>query len=502
MIDNNVLIAIIVVLGINYLYGWYIDYTKDVSEVYLNEQSVIDATRKSDESAIYKSNKLDYSHGLRIGLDIRYNHYKLRNGNLCDVWEVLINSTLREPSKKIVIHNETIKIVELNYMVDKIGNYMKEKEFKKIAINLRNFLACAEVFCILIACFVNRITVNFYDDIENIEDIDLYVVDEQELAQVKGKKYILFNSTSENSVHDILEGKRGELLKFQNEYHPDKDKGIAIRFSRKVNHRILSNIDVAQINIVSGIASTIKHVPLSRMWGDKDTLLVVQSKAKTNENILNDICKIMACFVTNTKVKIINTADWSIIKSHKPTIVSINESDFIENVQLEEIKPRKNLIKQLQFNQSMKFLSKGKFTTTYNDNLRLVYLQTSIIQKSKLNTLQLNEYRSLLGARIIMEYGYPNVVGPLIQTDFYDYRVIALNNDVNGFGCLSQSIEVKLVNLQNNYGTILIRGYNIGKVLNTMNNESRPLADNEGFMPIYNVRGKWGNDGCLYIYKA
>ena len=502
MIDNNVLIALIVVLGINYLYSWYIDSTKDVSDVYLNEQSVIDATRKSDESAIYKSNKLDYSHGLRIGLDIRYNHYKLRNGNLCDVWEVLMNSTSREPSKKIVIHNETIKIVELNYMVDKIGNYLNENGVKKIAINFKNSLVCAEVFSILIACFVNRITVNFYDDIENVKDIDSYVVDEQELPLVEGKKYILFNSTSKNSVHDILEGKRGELLKFQNEYHPDKDKGTAIRFSRKVNHKILSNIDFAQINLISGIASTIKHVPLSRMWGDKDTLLVVQSKAKTNENILNEICKIMACFVTNTEVKVTNAADWSVLKSHKPTIISINESDFIENVPLEEIKPRKNLIKRLQFNQSMKLLSKGKFTTTYNDNLRLIYLQKSITEKSKLSTLRLNEYRSMLGARIIMEYGYPNVAGPLIQTDFYDYRIIALNTNVNGFGCLSQSIEVKLVNLQNNYGTILIRGYNIGKALNIMNDESRPLADNEGFMPIYNIRGKWGNDGCLYIYKA
>mmetsp|Transcript_780 Transcript_780/g.760 ORF Transcript_780/g.760 Transcript_780/m.760 type:complete len:503 (+) Transcript_780:90-1598(+) len=502
MIDNNVLIAIIVVLGINYIYSWYIDSTKDVSDVYLNEQSIIDATRKSDESAIYKSNKLDYSHGLRVGLDIRYNHYKLRNGNLCDVWEVLMNSTSRDPSKEIVIHYETIKIVQLNYMVDKIGHYLKGKEAKKIAINYRNSLVGVEVFCILIACFVNRITINFYDDIDTVENIDYFVIDEQELKLVEDKKYILFNSRNENSVHDILGGKRGELLKFDNEYHPDKDKGTAIQFTRKVNHNVLSNIRFAQINLISGIASTIKHVPLSRMWNDKDTLLVVQSKDQTNESILNEICKIMACFVTNTNVKVTNTTDWSVIKSHNPTILSINESDFIENVKLEEIKPQKNLIKKLQFNQSMKFLSKGKFTTTYSDVLRLIYIQTSIIQKSQLNTLQLNEYRSLLGSRIIMEYGFPNVVGPIIQTDFYDYRIIALNKDANGFGCLSQSIEAKLVNVHNNYGTILIRGYNIGKALNTMNDASRPLADNDGFMPIYNVRGKWGNDGCLYIYNA
>lgn len=502
MIDNNVLIAIIVVLGINYLYSWYIDSTKDVSDVYLNEQSIIDATRKSDESAIYKSNKLDYSHGLRIGLDIRYNHYKLRNGNLCDVWEVLMNATSRDPTKEIVIHDEAIKIAELNYMVDKIGHYLKDIEAKRIAINYRNSLVCVEVFCILIACFVNRITVNFYDDIDTVENIDYYVIDKQELELVKDKRYILFNSRSENSVYGILEGKRGELLKFQNEYHPDKDKGTVIQFTRKVNHRVLSNVRFAQINLISGIASTIKHIPLSRMWSDKDTLLVVQSKVKTNESILNEICKIMACFVTNTKVKIINPADFSVIKSHNPTILSINESDFIENVKLDEIKPLKNIIKKLQFNQSMKFLSKGKFTTTYKDVLRLIYIQTSITQKSKLNTLQLNEFRSLLGSRIIMEYGYPNVVGPIIQTDFYDYRIIALNKDVNGFGCLSQSIEAKLVNLQNNYGSIVIRGYNIGKALNTMNDSSRPLADNEGFMPIYNVRGKWGNDGCLYIYNT
>lgn len=502
MIDNNVLIALVVIFGINYLYNWYVESTKDVSQAYLNQQSVIDATRKTNESAIYKSNKLDYSHGLRVGLDIRYNHYKLRNGNLCDVWEVLINSALKDTSKKITIHNESIRIVELNYKVHIIGNYLREKEAKKVAINYKHALASVDVFTVLVACFINRIVVNFYDNIDNVEEVDYYVIDEEELTLFKNKNYILINSVCENSIHHIIGNKNDELSTFENDYHPDKDKGIAIQFTHRVNQRVLSDVKFAQINLISGIASTIKHVPLSRLWNSQDTLLVVQSQCNTNESIINDLCKILSCFVTNTQVKVIKTYDWSVIKSHNPTIVSMSESDFIRGVPLSEFKPRKNLFKKLQFNQSMKFLSKGKFSTTYNDDLRLIYLQKSITDKCNLSTLEVNQYRSVLGSRIIMEYCYPNVCGSLIQTDFYDYRIIALNENVNGYGCLSQSIEAKLVNLQNGYGTIFVRGYNIGKSLDTMNHESRALADNEGFMPIYNVRGKWGNDGCMYIYKS
>lgn len=502
MIDNNVIIAIIVLLAINFLYNKFIESTKDVNEVYLNQQSIIDATRKQTESAIYKSNKLDFSHGLRVGLDIRYDHYKLRNGNLCDVWEVLIKYANKVPAKEITINNETIRVLELNYKVGRIGKYLKQEGIKKIGMHYQKFLLSVETFSILIACLISQVTISFYEDIEQVEDVDCFVVEEQELLSVTDRKHILVNSICENSVHFILQGKSEELRDFRNEYHPEKDKGIAIEFTFKINNRFSSNIKFPQINLISSIASTVKHLPLSHQMNSDDTLLVVQAQRNTSETILNDLTKIMSCFITYSNVKVTNTDDWTKIVSYNPSIISIDETTLLRSIPLSSIKPQNNFYKLLKFNQSIKFLSKGKFMTTNSGKLRLMYVHKSITDKNQLTTLQFNEYRSLLGTRLIMEYGHPNIVGPIIQTDLYDYRVISLSKEVNGFGCISQSLEIKLINLQNDYGTILIRGYNIGKALNTMNGESKALSNNDGFMPINNVRGKWGNDGCLYVHRS
>ena len=50
-------------------------------------------------------------------------------------------------------------------------------------------------------------------------------------------------------------------------------------------------------------------------------------------------------------------------------------------------------------------------------------------------------------------------------------------------------------------GNLLVRGYTIGKTLNVVNDQQEKLQpkDNDGFMPISIVKGKWGNDGCLYV---
>ena len=58
-----------------------------------------------------------------------------------------------------------------------------------------------------------------------------------------------------------------------------------------------------------------------------------------------------------------------------------------------------------------------------------------------------------------------------------------------------------VINLQDEWGNLLVRGYTIGKTLNVVNDQQEKLQpkDNDGFMPISIVKGKWGNDGCLYV---
>lgn len=61
---------------------------------------------------------------------------------------------------------------------------------------------------------------------------------------------------------------------------------------------------------------------------------------------------------------------------------------------------------------------------------------------------------------------------------------------------------MKVNNLDaNGIGSLLVRGYTIGKSTNYLNGveqKQNANSNGDGFMPI-NIRGKWGTDGCLYL---
>ena len=115
MVENSLLLFAISVAAI-YIFIHGLTYLQDVPELYLQEQSVIEPTRLINESPVYHSNKLS---GLRVGLDIRYDSYKSRNGNLNDIWEILIRFS-KEFDKGILVNNEKISVSYINYCIDQI----------------------------------------------------------------------------------------------------------------------------------------------------------------------------------------------------------------------------------------------------------------------------------------------------------------------------------------------------------------------------------------------
>ncbi|CAI5759806.1 unnamed protein product [Candida verbasci] len=415
MVDNE-LIYLLLLIVVVYVIGKIFQLVKDVPDLYLNEQSIIEPVRLENESSVYHSNK---NFGLRSGLDIRYDSYKLRNGNLFDVWEIVLNNARKNGDRGLTINGKLVKFGELNSILQNI-------QLKEQTINLPlSSSVDLNWLVVLLYGFLNQIPVQF--------------------------------SKSQSTRFEIPNYKN--TLDFENEYHPDKDKGIALRFSGdKV-------VEFTQLNIISAIASTIKHLPLTYNFKNK-TMLLIPPKTGSNEEILNFIAKLLVGMIENCQITIGDkfSPDYDIISLHESQL-PYREPSFWQAPLLQ-------------------LLKLGKYP--YN-NERLMYINNSISSKPIFSPSQLNKLRISYKCRIIKEFGYFNMVGPVILTDYFDYREFS-----NLFGCIFQSIDIKLIN-----GYLSIRGYTIGKTTIDNKLESK---DNNGFMPV-DIKGKWGRDGCLYIQQ-
>lgn len=489
MEDNTILIALLTVLSIHFLYKKYVDATKDVPDLYLKEQSIIDGTRLTNQSAIYKSNKLDYGNGLRVGLEIRYDHYKLRNGNFSDIWELLINGLKKDPLKLLQLNDENISIKTLNFKVHTLGQYLALNGVSSIAVRYQDFLSSTNNLILILTCLINSVVITFYEDPENVANIHIDPL----------------------NLHDVDEvlSQTGELSTFDNEYHFDKDKGVRIRINQKLSNKIITNTEYLPINFVSSISSTIKHLPFNENITNKDNIVIVNSH--TEKLVTYVLCKLLVGFVCNANITIIDNKNFS-YKSWDQSLEKYNTSilfmdHYIDDKLIDEFKNNLLIINLLKFKQGLNLLSKGKFSKFTSRNLRLVYFNKDLSQPPVVNPMKLNELRAILNCRIITEYGYHNFIGPIILNDFYDYRILSSDiiNNLVGYGCISQSLEIKLVNIDNNdCGDIMVRGYNIGKVNSYLVGKGpaeKNSKNNEGFMMLQNVKGKWGNDGCLYVYR-
>lgn len=464
MVENSLLLFAISVAAI-YIFIHGLTYLQDVPELYLQEQSVIEPTRLINESPVYHSNKLS---GLRVGLDIRYDSYKSRNGNLNDIWEILIRFS-KEFDKGILVNNEKISVSYINYCIDQIDM----SRYKTILIPKNHQINAKWVITVLLG-FVKQLTVEFYIDLP-IKTTDAIHISDIKLPKEEQKRY----------------------FEFKNVYTPDKDKGIAIRLHNHISHGIDSIVDFTQLNIVSAVASTLKHLPNSDdFYGAKMTII---SCTGSNEGINDIIVKMLTGFmlyseiIITDRVSAINDkdSDDSSSLANLSSIISIPESQLLKVFSGTSVDSNLQLLQRY-------LLTRGVFPFKNN---KLIYIYNSLNMQSTLSYYELNSLRMRYKARVVKELNYYNVMGPIILTDFYDYRQF---NKITfkKFGCIFQSLEIKLNNLlKTNWGNLMIRGYTIGKTINVVNGnlDNAISKDNEGFMPINIVKGKWGSDGCLYI---
>ncbi|KAL6451641.1 hypothetical protein SBY92_002947 [Candida maltosa Xu316] len=460
MVENQLLLFLLII-AIIYFLTQSVTFFQDVPDLYLKQQSIVEPTRLLNESPIYHSSKF---RDLRVGLDIRYDNYKLRNGNLNDIWEILIKLS-KEFDKGILINNEKLSISYINYCIH-------TADFKHVNTILvpKNHPLDAKWLITLLIGFVKQLTVEFYID------LPLTTTDTIHISDIK--------------LPNVNDDKAKRFFEFTNVYTPAKDKGIAIRLHNNISNGINSIVEFTQLNIVSAVASTLKHLPNSdKYYGSKLTII---SSNQSNEDINDIIVKTLTGFLLYSEIIITDRVS---IINNTSSIISLPESQLMKVFTGHSSDTILQLIQRY-------LLTRGVFPFKKKPR-KLMYIHGSINSKSTLGYYELNSLRLRYKSRVIKELGYYNVVGPIILTDYNDYRQFdKLNHDFRKFGCLSQSLEIKLFNLsKNNWGNLMVRGYTIGKTINVVNGnkEEAQSKDNDGFMPINIVKGKFGNDGCLYI---
>lgn len=460
---DQVLVALVALVVLRWAWRQLLALRRDASEVYLTQQLVVDSVRNDGESPVYKSNKLDYSSGLRLGLNIRYDHYKIRNGNMNDVWEM----AMVHGGSTVTIAGATLTRNQIND-----GILRTRAVFEGHAVSEVHMAASElfqpESFIVLMACLVSQIPVHLHQHAPELQS-----------NTWRFSKGTLASRSSH--LQPFVVSQLTDKTEFSNRYSPAKDKGVCVVTHYKLNPRVSATSAFTQANIISAIASNLKHLPTDFGFAENDRLVVVEEQAE----VMAQLIKILSMFIYPTHVTVTPALSWDHIHQLEPTILSISLASW------RLLQPPPTAASALAAKVRSYFLSNGVFLST-GSKLRLTYIHASINNSVQLKTEDLNRYRAL-HSRAILEFGYHNVAGPVLASDLFDYRNFPF--PVKAFGCLSQSLEYKLTELDGSKtGIINVRGFVIAR---TTSNENQP-PNSDGFMPL-NARGKWGSDGCLYI---
>lgn len=488
MSEGPLLWALCGVLAVLFAYNQFLVFTRDVPPEYLNEQSVVDSTRKPGELAIHKLTKLDYSTGLRVGLAIRYDHYKLRNGNLRDVWELLVAGARRNPNLTVHVADLALTIALLNSQVHQVQRALARfGTVSELAVPLSLAFADVRLLAVVMACFTSQVTVHLHDG-------DLAPDNDRVTLLTKGCLLLLSRGDTVLSFADVVDTTL-KSVQFENVYDASKDRGIAVRLTKRANHKAAVAVDFTQGNLVASVASCLKHLPPGHQLLADDRVVVVHDTSSC-QGIMNGISKMLTAFVANAELHVVPGTKSDFMKC-EPTVVSAG-ADVIKAMYYEPVGLGKLSMLHRRFS-----LSRARFSTLGAKpypRLRLLYAHRSVTAGEYTNWSGL---RASLQAYVVEELGHFNTCGPVLVTDFYEFRNFSktVTAGVRGVGAVAQADEIKLVNLDaSQSGDVAVRGYNIGKARTVMANvgETPVVPDSEGFYQLQ-VSARWGLDGCLYI---
>lgn len=333
------------------------------------------------------------------------------------------------------------------------------------------------------------------------------------------------------------------------EYTPPLDNSDELKPFINISSKYSTGITCFnQLNLVSSLSTFIKSFPVNHELNSKD-ILTILSDPNDLEFQLQTWTKIFAVLIHGGSIIMHNLDPSSSSSSfdinnidQKTTLLFIDSNKF-KNIYQNNIffSNRLNCFQSVKFNVAKFLIKSGILPNWFKSNiksLRCVYLHYSMKRQEQISKFNsdsvpqkyktgqfndpltiddINKCRILLDSRIIAElYCDTLVMGPISQTNFYDYRSLpkSTQRQVTCFGAISMSLEGKLIETETNpqfditkrQGMLCIRGFTIGKPLEMERIESATklsenMARGEGWMPLVGVYGLWGHDGCLYLFK-
>lgn len=548
---------LIVLLATNWLFNtFFLDLKRDFSSVALQQQSNIGSVRKEHETAYYRNFLVPLGFPLITGLGLSLK-YKIRNGNFADVWKAIMELA----DKNTIRFTHDPKEYTLD-VVNGMAKHFLKTQLSKGHMNVGIAISPSTLpgFIITIASMMGSIeqssVAHFLAAVprERIDNIDVLIIDSWRAYRMlngseKWYKLVVVCETrapeTAFNVHDNTiswaESIKGFKEDAEFEYTPPADNSDDCKFLAFTTSSYNATTSFTQRCLVSGIASFIQGFPSGQELSIKDSLAVVGNLGDVSSSI-HFWHKAFAVLLHRGSLSFIDKP--SISSLANCTLFFIEPSDLLKI--LKEINSKGTpLFARFRLSWATALLSEGVFTRVGQasfeslNNLRCVFLAESIEDtrliaefpekvpkmndtiKSKsissFTTGKLNYARALLGSRLVLELYCPYIVmGPIAQTNYYDYRVLPPSVDTSFICCgpLATTLEGKLTQTEENpqldiskrQGMLCIRGFTIGKPvepnrLQHAMNLSDKFGGGEGWMPMVGIFGLWGQDGCLYIYK-
>jgi len=492
------------------IFSKFLESQKDIHELALNQQSNISPTRKSDETAVYRNNQTPHGLPLLTGLQIRQG-FKLRNGNLRDIWSVVMGQK-NVNGVTFVNNGKEIKLdaYNLNGVFKKLNKFFVDNECSTIgvAVPIYSYHGFISTF----TCFINGLTAHHFNRLPRSQpNVDVLIVDEKDLSQALRLKFKLIVVICENGSRTFTQSNvinwssLGDLStisdgSYSYTYQSEYDQGTPL-----IDTYDFVTTAYSHQNFVSAVASVARSLPLGHEFSFKDSLLIGYE-----DSSIKFWSKILSVLLFGGSV-IIGTSsdpkfDEELIQRYNPTILALDSKTtkrfFLKNEE-------NGLIQSILSSGAQYLLTRGIFSQfaalSEFKSLRLIYIDQLNKTNENVSTTELNLIRSLAGARIVCERFIPRVIGSILATNFYDYRIFT-NSRLKNCGTSSLSLEIKLfkckdLDIDKRHGELCVRGFIIGRPQdkNDLENaiQSGERVGSEGWMPT-GIVGKLGVDGCFY----
>ncbi|AGO09864.1 AaceriAAL126Cp [[Ashbya] aceris (nom. inval.)] len=522
-----------------------LDAKRDLQKAALAEQASIAPVRKEGETAIYRNMLVPMGFPLTSGLNLSKG-YQFRRGNFGDIWSAALGVGKGE---NYICFADGVRwtVGTIDHAAKQLRVYFMQEELAQVGIvpsvSTRGGFICA------IAAFMVSLdggVAHFLPAVPRKDPgLDVLVIDSWEVAaRLNGserwyKRIIVCDRspkpnglpTNAISLYDLTDDEETDDA-FGYECSDDGDDNKEFL---RISNVSMETTSFLQGCLVSSVANFIKTFPMAQNLSARDKLTIVLDHLE-DSLALQMWSKLFAVLLHGGSIAFVETSDLTTISSSTTLLVVSGQAQGIKDlvsVQLQKCN-------RFMFSWAISLLSEGVFSgsarlSTNFANLRCVYIMNEVACARYLNffpeevpqrestgvrrltRIQLNQVRALLGARVIMELYAPHtIMGPIAQTNIYDYRVFPplVDATFTCYGTLSTSLEGKLVDSAANpdlcsskrQGLLVVRGFTIGKPLEQERLDRamklvQQFHGGEGWTPLVGVFGIWGTDGCFYEFK-